>query len=135
MQIAEVVATRSPCVRRVVGAVVVSEDRQLLSTGFNGPPRGAPHRDETSCVRVGIPSGERADVVCCAHAESNAVAQAARHGVALRGSTLYCTVHPCAWCARTIVNTGIARVVYAGDYNDSIAKQVFSESSVEVCRV
>lgn len=132
LDIAATVATRSPCVKRQVGAVLVSEDRAILATGYNGPPRGAPHRDETTCVRIGIPSGERADVVCCAHAEINAIAQAARHGVAVKGSTLYVTTSPCAWCARSIVNAGVVRVVREGDYNDPVALNVFAESSVHV---
>src|SRR3989304_5639362 len=60
LDIAAVVASRSPCVKRQVGAVLVSEDRAILATGYNGPPRGAPHRDETTCVRIGTPSGEGA---------------------------------------------------------------------------
>lgn len=132
LAIARTVATRSPCVKRQVGAVLVSEDRAILATGYNGPPRGAPHRDETTCVRIGIPSGERADVVCCAHAEINAIAQAARHGVPVKGSTLYVTTSPCAWCARSIVNAGVVRVVRGGDYADKVAADVFRESGVPV---
>lgn len=132
MGIARVVATRAPCVRRQVGAVLVSEDRHVLATAYNGPPRGAPHRDETTCVRVGLKSGERADVVCCAHAESNAIAQAARHGVPVKGATLYVTTSPCAWCARSIINAGIVRVVAAEPYADEHTVLVFAESDVVV---
>lgn len=132
MSIAHTVATRSPCVKRQVGAVLVSEDKALLATGYNGPPRGAPHRDDKTCVRIGIPSGTQADVVCCAHAESNAIAQAARHGVPVKGSTLYVTTSPCAWCARGIINAGVVRVVREGAYNDPIAAGVFAESGVPV---
>jgi len=132
MSIARVVATRAPCVRRQVGAVLVSEDKAILATGYNGPPRGAPHRDESTCVRVGLKSGERADVVCCAHAESNAIAQAARHGVPVKGATLYVTTSPCAWCARSIINAGIVRVVAAEPYADEHAVRVFAESAVDV---
>lgn len=132
LDIAAVVASRSPCVKRQVGAVLVSEDRAILATGYNGPPRGAPHRDETTCVRIGIPSGERADVVCCAHAEMNALVQAARIGVPVKGATLYCTTSPCAWCARSIVNAGVVRVVREGAYADPVAASVFAESNVPV---
>lgn len=153
LTIAHAVATRSPCVKRQVGAVLVSDDRAILATGYNGPPRGAPHRlaearpgfltvhdnsasdlpaDPLLCVRVGIPSGERADVVCCAHAEINAIAQAARHGVPVKGATLYVTTSPCAWCARSIVNAGVVRVVREGDYADPVAATVFAESNVPV---
>ncbi len=132
MSIARVVAERAPCVRRQVGAALVSEDKAILATGYNCPPRGAPHRDETTCVRVGLKSGERADVVCCAHAESNAIAQAARHGVPVKGATLYVTTSPCAWCARSIINAGIVRVVAAEPYADEHAVRVFAESDVIV---
>lgn len=130
LDIAATVATRSPCVKRQVGAVLVSEDRQILATGYNGPPRGAPVRTETTCVRIGIPSGERTDVVCCAHAEINAIAQAARHGVSVKGATLYVTTSPCAWCARSIINAGVVHVVSATEYNDEVATSVFRESGV-----
>lgn len=129
MDVAHTVATRSSCVKRAVGAVLV-RDRCILSSGYNGVPRGAPHRDETTCVRIGIPSGERADLVCCAHAESNAIAQAAYQGTSIKGSTLYVTVSPCAWCARTIINAGVECVVFQGVYPDPIAAGVFAESSV-----
>lgn len=134
LNIARAVAERSTCVRRKVGAVVV-RDKHILSTGYNGVPKGAPHRDETTCVRIGLKSGERADLVCCAHAEGNAIAQAAHHGVRVEGATLYCTTAPCAWCARTIINAGVVRVVYDEGYADENAAQVYRESSVVVDRV
>ncbi len=127
--LAQHVATWSSCVRRQVGAVIV-RDKLVLATGVNGPPKGAPHRTADTCVRIGIPSGERADVVCCAHGESNAIAQAAYHGVSVKDATLYVTVSPCAWCARVIINAGITRVVYAEGYPDPLAAQVYNESTV-----
>ena len=134
MTLAHAVAQRSPCVRRKVGALLV-KDKHVLSTGYNGPPRGAPHRDEHTCVRIGLKSGERADLVCCAHAETNAIAQAALHGTAVKDATLYVTCAPCAWCARTIINAGIAKVVYDGEYADEHAKQVYRESDVPVVQL
>ena len=132
LELAFVVAKRSPCCKRQVGAVLVSDDKCILGAGYNGPPRGAPHRTELTCIRRDIPSGTQADVVCCAHAETNAIAQAARHGVAVKGATLYVTTSPCAGCARTVINAGVVRVVAATPYADPVAAVVFAESNVVV---
>jgi dCMP deaminase len=118
-------------VRRQVGAVIV-RDRHVLATGFNSPPRGAPHRTEETCVRIGIPSGTQTEKVCCAHAESNSIALAAYHGVSIAQATMYVSIAPCSWCARTIVNAGIVRVVYAEGYPDPLAAQVYAESTVRM---
>lgn len=131
LKIADVVATRTSCVKRGVGAVLV-RDNHIISTGFNGVPRGAPHRTEETCVRIGIPSGQQAEVVCCTHAEVNSIAIAAYHGIATKGATLYCTTQPCAACARVIINAGVVRVLYRNGYPDPTAAQVWEESSVEV---
>lgn len=136
LSITKAVAGRSTCVKRHVGAVIVSSDHHLLATGYNGPPRGAPHRTEETCSRRDVQSGTRPDIVCCAHAEMNALTQAARHGTAIVGATLYTLLRPCAWCARSIVNAGIKEVVYVNAYADEEAMRVFQESTVVVrCRV
>lgn len=138
MTTAKGAAEMSTCVRRAVGAVVVLGKDQLC-TGFNGPPDRAPMRTdecgENPCVRIGIPSGERADVVCCAHAEQNAISTAARRGIRLEGATLYTTVKPCAWCARAIIRAGIVCVVYDDDYADPLTTQVFEQSRVSLIRL
>lgn len=131
LHIAAVAGTRSPCCKRKVGAVLV-QDNHVLATGYNGPPKGAPHHTEETCVRIGIPSGQQPETVCCVHAEVNAIALAAYHGVATKDSTLYVTTQPCAGCARVLINAGIVRVVFAEGYPDPETARVFAESSIQV---
>ena len=112
-QIASQVATRSTCMRRQVGAVLV-KDKQILSTGYNGAPRDISHCIDVGCLRdeLNVPSGERHELCRALHAEQNAIAQAALHGVKIEGSTLYCTHQPCSLCAKMIINAGIVEVYF-----------------------
>ncbi|HAH86315.1 MAG TPA: cytidine deaminase [Armatimonadetes bacterium] len=136
MQIAEVVAKRSTCMRRHIGAVIV-KDRRILTTGYNGAPSGLAHCLETGCLRdkQGIPSGTRHELCRALHSEMNAIIQAAQYGVSTRDSTLYCTHQPCSVCTRMIINAGITRVVYTGDYPDPFAMELFRESQIELIRL
>ena len=136
LQIAKVVSQRSTCLRRQVGAVIV-KDKRMISTGYNGAASGAPHCDEIGCIRqqLGIKSGERHELCAAIHAEQNAIIQAAKYGVSIEGATLYCTNQPCAICAKMIVNSGIKRVVFNGEYPDEYAKKILSEGKIEICRV
>lgn len=131
--IASVVASRSTCLRRKVGAVLV-KDRQILSTGYNGAPKGAPHCEETGCLRaeLGIPSGERHEVCRGSHAEINAIAQAAAAGVATQGCWLYCTHEPCVYCAKALINAGCKRVVFLTPYPDKLARKIMDECGIEL---
>lgn len=129
MHIARVVATRSTCLHRNVGAVIV-KGKQIVSTGYNGAPAGQPHCLDIGCAREGVPSGERSELCRGAHAEQNAINFAARFGIGIEGATLYTTHFPCSWCAKSIVNAGIARVVFAEDYPDPLAKAILG--AVEV---
>lgn len=117
MDIAHVVARRSNCVRRQVAAVIVNENR-IVSTGYNGTPRGIQNCFEGGCPRCAgdDPSGSALGDCLCSHAEENAVAQAAYHGIALRDSVLYVTLSPCLTCARLIIGAGIREVVYEDKY-------------------
>jgi dCMP deaminase len=130
MQIAQVVATRATCLHRRVGAVLV-RGKQIVSTGYNGAAAGHPHCLDIGCAREGVPSGQNMERCRAAHAEQNAINQAARHGIAIEGATLYCTHYPCSACAKSIVNAGVVRVVYEADYPDPLAKQVLSILAVE----
>lgn len=123
MRIARVVASRSTCLHRHVGAVIV-KGKQIVSTGYNGAPAGQPHCLEIGCARDGIPSGQRSELCRGAHAEQNAINFAARFGISIEGATLYTTHFPCSWCAKSIVNAGVARVVFADDYPDPLAKAI-----------
>ena len=135
MEIAQVVGTRSSCLRRNVGALLV-KNRQILATGYNGVPRGLRHCEERGCLReeLGVPSGERHELCRGLHAEQNAIIQAAYHGVSIEGAELYCTHQPCVVCAKMLVNAGIAVVYYAGDYPDALAMEVFEEAGTRLMR-
>lgn len=131
--IAGLVATRSTCLRRNVGAVVV-KNKQVLTTGYNGAPSGITHCDERGCLRekLKVPSGQRHEICRALHAEQNAFLQAARHGVSLEGATLYITIRPCSICARMIINAGIKKIVFKGDYPDELALEFLNEAGVEL---
>ena len=118
MDAARLAAQMSTCASgRKVGAVFVL-DKRLLSTGFNGVPSGYPHPDVCPRRLAGVPSGHGLDLCVCAHAEANGVANAARHGVALQGSTVYVTCQPCAACMGMLANVGIRSVVFGEPYPD-----------------
>lgn len=133
MQICRVVATRSTCLRRQVGALLV-RDRHILATGYNGAPQGMAHCAELGgCLRekLGIASGERQELCRGLHAEQNAIVQAAVHGVSLEGDiTCYSTIQPCVTCAKMLINANVKRIVFAGDYPDGLAREMLEEAGV-----
>lgn len=124
MDIAQVVAARANCSRRQVAAVIV-KDHRIISTGYNGTPRGIKNCFEGGCPRCDsdTPSGHDLASCVCSHAEENSIVQAAYHGISVKDSTLYTTFSPCLQCAKMIINSGISEVVYHQEY--SIAKQAF----------
>jgi len=136
MDITHLVAKRSTCLRRQVGAVLV-RDKKILATGYNGAPSGLEHCLEIGCLRerLGIPSGERHELCRGLHAEQNAIIQAAYHGVGIQGATLYCTNHPCIICSKMIINAGIQKIIFEQGYADSLARQMLKESKVRVQKV
>jgi dCMP deaminase len=136
MEIAQVVSTRSSCLRRQVGAVLV-KNRQILTTGYNGVPRGIGHCDERGCLRdtMGIPSGERHELCRGLHAEQNAIIQAAYHGVAISGAEVYSTLQPCVSCAKMLINAGVVAVYFRGEYPDALAMEVFQEAGTRLVRM
>ncbi len=133
MRIAELVSSRSTCLRRRVGAVLVREKR-ILATGYNGAPSGLKHCMETGCLRekMGIPSGEKHELCRGLHAEQNAIIQSAYHGISIKGSILYITCHPCSVCSKMIINAGIKEVVIKEHYPDKIASQMLEEAGIKV---
>ena len=133
MEITSVVAKRSTCLRRQIGAILVKE-KHILATGYNGAPKGLAHCVETGCLRqqLGIPSGERHELCRALHAEQNAIIQAANLGVSIQGSTLYSTTAPCSLCAKMLINAGVVRVVFSGEYPDERAMDFFREAGVVV---
>lgn len=131
LQLARQAATRSTCLRRQVGAVLV-RDKRILATGYNGAPRGVAHCLEVGCLReqLGIPSGERQELCRAIHAEQNAVIQAARHGIPIDGSTAYCTHQPCVLCAKILLNSGVVDIVFRDAYPDPLSEEMLAEAGV-----
>lgn len=133
IRMAELVATRSTCLRRQVGAVVVKEKR-VLSTGYNGAPKGLKHCEEVGCVRQQnhIESGTRHELCRGVHAEQNAVIQAAYFGVSIKDAAMYTTDFPCVMCAKIIINAGIREIVFKDEYVDPLSKEILDESKILV---
>ncbi|MCF8011265.1 MAG: cytidine/deoxycytidylate deaminase family protein [Clostridiales bacterium] len=131
MDICRVVASRSTCLRRKVGAVAVRDNR-ILATGYNGAPAGLTHCIDAGCLReqLGVPSGERHELCRGLHAEQNAIIQAAVYGIPLGGAVFYLTNQPCIVCAKMLVNAQARRVVYEGGYPDDLAVEVFKEAGI-----
>jgi dCMP deaminase len=122
MKIAQVAALRSNCVKRKVGAVIV-RDKRVISTGYNGTPRGTKNCYEGGCPRCNnlADSGTRLDECLCSHGEENAITQAAYHGVSVKDATLFTTFAPCLMCTKMIINAGLREIVFNQEYplNDS----------------
>jgi len=133
MEMAHLVAKRSTCLRRKVGAILV-KDKHILSTGYNGAPKGLKHCSEVGCLRkeLGIPSGERHEICRGLHAEQNAIIQAAVFGISIKNSVLYCTNTPCVVCAKMLINADVREIVYSGEYPDDLAKRMISESKIKI---
>lgn len=133
INMAKVTATRTTCLRHGIGAVI-TKDKQILATGYNGAPSGTEHCLDIGCIRnlENIPSGTRHEKCRAVHAEQNAIIQAAIHGVSIFGATLYCTHQPCILCAKMIINSGIKRVVFEHTYLDTVALGILKEAGVKV---
>lgn len=132
-EITKLVAKRSTCLRRRVGAVLV-KDRRILTTGYNGSPAGLTHCAEIGCLRekLGVPSGEKSELCRGLHAEQNAIIQAALHGVNIKGAVLYVTHQPCVTCAKMLINAGITEIITLGDYPDRLAREMLEEAGIPV---
>jgi dCMP deaminase len=133
MMIAGDVASRATCIRRSVGAVIV-KDKQILTTGYNGPPAGISHCTGKTCIRskLEVPSGERHELCRGLHAEQNAIIQAALHGVSVNGSKIYITHQPCSICTKMLINAGIKKFVYKNPYDDELAREMIEEAGIEI---
>ena len=133
--ITRMVATRSTCLRRHVGAILVKEKR-ILATGYNGAPAGLKHCIDVGCLReeASIPSGTRHELCRALHAEQNAIVQAAYHGISIAGSTLYCTNKPCVICSKMLINAGIKRIFFDESYDDDLADAMLAEAEIEIMR-
>ena len=137
LSIARVVASRSNCVKRKVAAVI-TRDRRIISTGYNGTPRGTRNCNEGGCPRCNAfaEGGTRLDECLCSHGEENAITQAAFHGVSVRGGTLYSTFSPCLMCTKMIINAGIEEVAYNAGYPlGEVSLALLREAGVKVRQV
>lgn len=137
MEMAELTAKRSTCMRRQVGAVIVKE-RRAIATGYNGAPKGIVHCEERGgCLRqkLGVPSGQRHELCMALHAEQNAIIQAASMGHAIEGGTIYITHQPCVICAKMIINAGIERIVVKEGYPDELSVEILTEAGLKIERL
>ena len=133
MDITFLVAKRSTCLRRAVGALIV-KDKRILSTGYNGAPTGIKHCIEIGCLRekLNVPSGEKHELCRGIHAEQNAIIQAAYHGVSIKDAALFCTNMPCSICAKMIINAGIKKIYYHSGYADAMSKEMLTEAGIDL---
>ena len=136
MDITLLVAKRSTCLRRSVGAVIV-KNKRILTTGYNGAPSNIKHCIEAGCLRedLNVASGERHELCRGIHAEQNAIIQAAFHGVSIKDAALFCTNQPCSICAKMIINSGIKKIVYLSGYADTLSQAMLKEAAVEVIQL
>lgn len=138
LEMAKLISGWSSCYKpdRKIGAIIV-KNKRIMTTGYNGAPAGiesCAERGECLRVKLGIPSGKQHELCYAAHAEQNAIIQAAKLGINIDGATMYCTHSPCSICAKMIVNAGIVRVVYIEDYPDDFARRILEEGAVNLER-
>ncbi|MBN1170019.1 AAA family ATPase [Candidatus Micrarchaeota archaeon] len=134
MKIAKVVASRSNCIKRKVAAVIV-KDKRIISTGYNGTPRGTKNCSEGGCPRCNsfADGGKSLEDCYCSHGEENAIVQASYHGISIKDSTIYTTFSPCLLCTKMILNAGIREVVYNADYPlGEVPLKLLKEAGIEV---
>ncbi|MFH1259828.1 MAG: deaminase [Elusimicrobiota bacterium] len=137
MRIAQEVATRSNCMKRKVAAIII-KDKRIISTGYNGTPRGVKNCSEGGCPRCNsfAQAGTKLDECLCSHGEENAIVQAAYHGIALKDATLYSTFSPCLICSKMIINAGIKKVIYRKEYPlDKNSFSLFKQAGVSIKKI
>lgn len=136
MRITYMVAERSTCTRRKVGAIAVL-DKRILATGYNGAPVDTPHCLDIGCLReeLGVPSGQRHEICRGLHAEQNVIIQAAVHGISIKGADLYCTTQPCLICTKMLINAQVRNVFFAEAYPDELSERMVAQSGVHFERI
>jgi dCMP deaminase len=136
MSITLLVSQRSTCLRRNVGAILV-KDKRILCTGYNGVPQGMTHCKEAGCIRekLKVPSGERHELCRGLHAEQNTLIQAARHGISVTGSDLYCTDMPCIICIKMLLNAEIKNIYHLRTYSDPLSREMMKEANINIEQV
>jgi len=137
VSVAHIVQTRSNCIRGSRGAIL-TKDKRIITTGYNGTPSGIKDCDEGGCKRCldrehnKVKAGERKDLCICVHAEQNALIQASYHGVSTKGTTMYSTVAPCTTCAKALINAGVVEIVFDDQHTDNFGKKLLKEAGVKV---
>jgi dCMP deaminase len=134
MNIAREVSSRSNCIKRKVAAIVI-KDKRIISTGYNGTPRGTKNCNEGGCARCNsyATGGTKLDECTCSHGEENAIVQASYHGISLKDAIIYTTFSPCLTCSKMIINSGITEVVYNVDYPlADTAKNLLKEAKIKL---
>lgn len=136
MNITYLVAERSTCLRRKVGAILV-KDKRILATGYNGAPSSLKHCLDIGCLREkeGIPSGERHELCRGLHAEQNVIIQAAHHGISIADSSLFCTNLPCIICTKMLINAGIRTIFYREGYADQLSRDMLAEAGISLLQI
>jgi dCMP deaminase len=136
MAIAQLVAERSTCLRRTVGAIIV-KDKRILATGYNGAPSGVAHCSDVGCLRetLNIPAGERHEICRGIHAEQNAIIQAATFGVNISGGIIYTTHQPCFICTKMLINAHISKIIFQKEYPDELAISMLKEAQVPFVKI
>ena len=141
MDIAEVVRTRSDCLTRAVGAVLVNKNNRIITTGYNGSPKGIKNCNEGGCERCHlakkgkIASGEQLDRCICVQAEENAVIQAANEGISTNETIVYCTNLPCVHCTKILIQAGISKVYFKENYDSKLSIALFSQAKVQLLKI
>lgn len=135
MAIATLASVRSTCLSRKVGAVIVKDDNPI-SFGYNGPARKMEHcSDVGGCRRRAMPdykSGAYLEICPASHAEQNAIAFAARHGISCEGATIYVNTFPCKDCMNSIINSGIKKLVFNSKYNADLSSHIAEVTGIEI---
>ena len=128
------IAKKSACLRRQVGAIIMSDSKHILSYGYNGPPKGHPHCEQNSCLRNNVESAKNIENCYASHAEMNAIAQAAYEGIKIKNSTLYCTHKPCTFCLKACINAGIKEIIYYEDYPDKLTDIIANNCNIKLTK-
>ena len=136
-QLTTLVASRSTCIRRKCGAIIV-KNKRIISSGYNGPPPGFDHCTKETCIRTvkNIPSGERHEICYAVHAEMNAIIQAAIHGVSVKNCDIYINTTPCSICARMLISINTKNIYFwNAEYPDGFAKELLEKANIPLHKI
>ncbi len=134
IEITKLIAQRSGCLKRHVGAVLVKDNR-IIATGYNSAPCGVKEcSDRGYCLRQNSSQGQNLETCYAIHAEQNALMQCCKQGISCNDAVLYCTTKPCNFCMRLLINAGIKKIIYIEDYNDSLTNELATKCNIELIK-